>query len=253
MRTVKLFLALLFLPMLLQAQNGPQLYNMGFDEWSKSKGIWYPYAAGAGASQRIWDSGNAGLHTVGLTSVTPEYEHVAVPGKGKAAARIESRKIAWAFIAGNIFSGKFVRMVEMKGVETQLGAPFTARPKSLSGYYHYIPRKINRTKAPYEDKEGKSDEGLIEILLMDWDKPQKQLTHIDGFLDPANDPHIIGIAQLIIKKGTPGYIHFEIPFTYRNGKTPRYAAFSITGSRFGVNDTGASGTVLYVDELKFNY
>lgn len=251
----KLFTAfvsmLLFCPLF--AQNGPQLYNMSFDEWHKSKGVWYPYAAGASPAQRIWDSGNKPLHATGLTSVTPDYEHVAVAGEGKAAARIESKKLAWAFIGGSLFNGKFIRLVETKGAESLLGTPFTGRPKRLTGWYHYIPRKINRAKEPNKNMEGKLDEGLIEILLLDWDKPYRQLTHVDGFIDPENDPHIIGIAQLIIKKGTSGYVHFDIPFTYRNGKTPSYAAFSITGSRFGNNDTGAPGSVLYVDEFKFEY
>lgn len=237
----------------IHAQNGPQLYNMGFDEWSKTKGVWYPYAASAGPDQRIWDSGNAGLHTLGMTSVSPDYKHLAVPGEGKAAARIESKKIAWAFVAGNLYSGKFVRMVEMKGAESILGAPFTARPKSLSGYYHYIPKKINHAKAPYEDMDGKMDEGLIEVLLMDWDQPYRQVTHRDGFIDAEKDPHIIGRAYLVIKRGTSGYVHFDIPVTYRNGKTPSYASFTLTSSRLGGSQTGASGSVLYVDELQFNY
>ena len=257
MGKAKLILAAAFISGLLagrlQAQDGPQLYNMGFDEWSKNKGVWYPYAADASPSQRIWDSGNAGLHTLGMTSVSPEYKHVAVPGEGKAAARIESKKIAWAFVAGNLYSGKFIRMVEMKGAESLLGAPFTARPKRLSGYYHYIPKKINNAKAPYESMAGKMDEALIEVLLMDWDKPYQQVTHRDGFIDAEKDPHIIGRAFLVIKRGTSGYVHFDIPVTYRNGKTPRYASFTLTGSRLGAYQTGASGSVLYVDELRFEY
>jgi len=245
--------AALLLSSALLAQNGPQLYNMSLDDWHKSKGVWYPYAQNASASQKIWDSGNPGMKALKMTSVSPDYKHVAVAGEGKAAARIESKKVAWAFIAGNLFSGKFGRLVEMKGVETYLGAPFTARPKSLSGYYHYIPKKINSAKEPYEYKEGKYDEGLIEIILMDWDKPHHQVTHIDGFIDSDTDPHIIGRAQLIIDRATSGYVKFNVPVVYRNGKTPRYAVFTLTGSRFGNHDTGAAGTVLYVDELQFSY
>ncbi len=250
--TKRIFLCLsaLLMAFSLQAQSGPQLYNMSLDNWHKSKGVWYPYAKGA---QRVWDSGNAGMHILGMTSVSPDYEHVAVPGKGKAAARIESKKAAWAFIAGNLFTGRFVKLVEMKGAESLLGTPFTARPKSLSGYYHYIPKKINHAKAPHKDMEGKSDEALIEVLLMDWDKPYDQVTHRDGFLDSNKDPHIIGKASLVVGKGTSGYVKFDIPFTYRSSKTPRYVLFTLTGSRFGYAETGAAGTVLYVDELQFNY
>ena len=234
----------------LYAQGGPQLSNMAFDQWHKSKGVWYPFAEGAAP---IWDTGNAGLHKVGLSCATPEYEHVAVKGKGKAAARLESRKLAWAFIAGNLFNGRFIRLIDMKGVETELGAPFSGRPKTLKGYYHYIPKNINFSKEPYKNMEGKPDEALIEVILTDWDKPYRQISHIDGFIDPENDPHIIGIASTKIKKGTKGYVEFELPFTYRSGKTPKYAVFTISASRFGAWDTGASGSVLYVDEFSFTY
>jgi hypothetical protein len=251
-RLLPALLALL-LPLAALAQGGPQLYNMGFDDWHKQKGVWYPYPKDAPSSQRIWDSGNPGLAILKLNNVTPEYEHVAVPGAGKAAARVESKKVAWAFVSGNLFNGQFIRLVEMKGVETNLGAPFTGRPKSISGWYHYIPKKINHTGEGYENMAGKSDEALIEVLLMDWTKPYHQVTHRDGFIDPDNDPHIIGRASFIVKKGTSGYVHFEAPIQYRNGKTPRYAAFTIASSRFGAYDTGAAGSVLYVDEFKFNY
>ncbi len=235
------------------AQNGPQLYNMSFDEWHKRKGVWYPYAADTPVSKRVWDSGNAGMHMLGMTSVSPDYEHVAVAGEGKAAARIESKKAAWAFIAGNVFTGRFVKIIDMSGAESILGTPFTARPKNLSGYYHYIPKKINHTKAPYKNMQGKSDEALIEVLLMDWDKPYTQITNRDGFIDSNNDPHIVGKASYIVKKGTQGYVKFDAPFSYRSSKTPRYVLFTLTGSRFGYAETGASGSVLYIDELQFGY
>ena len=232
---------------------GLQLYNMGFDYWSKSGGVWRLYEKDAPSSQRIWDSANPGLSKLGINSTTPEYEHLAVEGEGKAAARIESKKVPFAFIAGSIFCGHYIRLVDMEGVESDLGAPFTARPKALSGYYHYKPRKINNSDTLHENQMGKTDEALIEVLLMDWDKPLRQVSHIDGFIDSEKDPHIIGRAQLIVKRGTEGYVPFEVPFVYRNGKTPRYVSFIITSSRYGGWKTGASGSVLYVDEFGFKY
>ena len=240
-------------PLPAAAQDGPQLYNMSFDEWSRKGGVWYPYAQDASGAQRIWDSGNAGLSKLKMTSVTPEYKHVAVEGEGKAAARIESKKIAWAFVAGNLFNGRFIRLVDMKGVETELGAPFKGRPRSVSGYYHYVPKKINSAKEPYEDMEGKMDQALIEILLMDWSAPRRQQSHIDGFLDPFKDPAIVGRARLEVKRATSGYVEFEIPFTYLKSKAPGYVVFTLCSSALGQWDTGAAGSVLYVDELRFNY
>ena len=235
------------------AQGGRQLYNFSFDTWSKSGGAWYLYPKDAPAAQKVWDTPNPGTSSLGINLVKPEYEYVAVTGPGKAAVRLESRKVAWAFIAGNLYNGHYIRSVELKGVETELGAPFTGRPKGLKGYYHYIPKKINYTKDPSEEMLGRMDEGMIEVLLMDWSAPRRQVSHKDGFLDPVNDPHIVGRAYIYLKKGTSGYVPVEIPFVYKNGKTPSYAVFTVSSSRFGDTQTGASGSVLYVDEFEFTY
>lgn len=243
---------LLGLPLLAQG-SGPQLYNMGFDVWSKKGGVWHLYSQEDPASKRVWDTANSGLGKLGINSVTPEYKHVAVVGEGKAACRMESRKVAWAFVSGNVYNGRFVKVVELKGVETLLGAQFSGRPKSLSGYYHYIPKKINHAEDPLKHLLGKQDEAIIEVILMDWDKQYRQVSHVDGFIDSDNDPHIIARANVVIRKGTSGYVHFDAPFEYRNGKTPRYACFTIASSRHGGQGTGASGSVLYVDEFQFNY
>ena len=253
MRKFLLVFVLVLLAASAYAQKGPQLYNMSFDTWSKSGGAWYLYYKDAPASKRIWDSGNPGTSILGSNLTTPEYDHVAVRGKGKAAARMESKMVAWAFVAGNLYSGRYVRAVDLAGVETELGAPFNGRPKGLKGYYHYIPKKINHVKAPRENQKGNMDEAIIDVLLMDWSQPYRQISHKTGFIDPDKDSHVIARAHLIIKKGTSGYVPFEIPFIYRNDKTPSYAAFTISASRFGDNQTGASGSVLYVDEFEFTY
>lgn len=237
----------------LDAQEGPQLYNMSFDTWSKKGGAWRLYSKDAPVSQRVWDSANPGTSKLGINNTLPEYEHVAVPGDGKAAARMESRRVAWAFVPGNLYNGHYVRAVELAGVETELGAPFTGRPKALRGYYHYIPKRINQAKGSSAGMKGQMDEGMIEVLLTDWDKPFRQVSHRDGFIDARTDPHVIGWATRQVPEGTSDYVFFEVPFVYKSDKTPTYASFTITSSRFGGDQTGASGSVLYVDEFEFVY
>ena len=62
-----------------------QIPNMGFDQWSKKNGCWNPFPKD---SQTItWDTANHGLSLFGINGATPEYEHVAVPGPGKAAVK----------------------------------------------------------------------------------------------------------------------------------------------------------------------
>ena len=232
----------------MQAQ---QLYNMGFDTWSKQGGVWYPYAKDAPDSRKVWDSANKGLSLLGVNSTVPEYKHTAVAGK--AAAKVQSRKVLWAFVAGNLFTGRFIRVVEMSGAEMEFGAPFSGRPKTLSGFFHYLPATINYAQAPYKHLKGKQDVGRIEVILTDWTEPQHIDTTKEPFIDAEKNPHVVGRAVLDLKDATDGYVPFEIPIEYRNGKTPKYAFIYVTPSRYGAFFTGGSGSTLYVDEFRFNY
>lgn len=246
-------LSLCFSLLLTTSGRAQQLYNLDFDRWSKSSGVWNPYPSDAPASRRIWDTANRGLSALGVNLTTPEYKHVAVPGEGKAAVRVESKKVLWAFVAGNLYTGRFVRVVDLKGAEIDFGTPFTGRPKSLSGYVHYIPKTIDFAREPYLEKKGKTDEGYVEVLLTDWDGPYHVNSTKNGFINGATDPHVVGRGVLALKKDTGGYVPIDIPIEYRNGKTPKYVVIIIASSRYGGHFTGASGSVLYADEFRFNY
>ena len=228
-----------------------QLYNMGFDTWSKEGGVWYPYAKEASDSKKVWDSANKGLSLLGVNTTVPEYTHTVV--EGKAAAKVMSRKVLWAFVAGNLFTGRFNKVVELSGADMDFGVPFTGRPKSLSGYVHYLPKLINHVQKPYQHLKGKPDVGRIEVILTDWDGRKHIDTTKDPFVDGDKDPHVIGRAVLDLEGETDGYIPFEITFQYRNGKTPKYAFIFVTPSRYGASFTGGSGSTIYVDEFRFNY
>ena len=230
-----------------------QVPGMDFDTWSKTGGSWYPYAKDAPASARVWDSANKGLSLLGVNGTVPEYKHVAVPGAGKAAARIESKKVLWAFVAGNLYTGRFHRIVDFSGAEMTYGAPFTALPKSMSGYVDYRPGTVNYAKEPHLSMKGKQDFGSIEVILMDWDAAPRMTTNKGEFVDGVNDPHVVGRGVLELDRTTGGYIHFEIPIVYRSGKTPKYAIILVAASKYGAFFTGASGSTMYVDEFRFNY
>ena len=237
---------------LCQALHAQQLYNMGFDTWSRQGLSWNPFPKGVGEEQRVWDSVNRCMKVLGINTTTPEYEHVAVPGPGKAAAKIVSRKITWAFAAGSLFTGHFIRVVNFSGIEMDSGTPFTGRPKSLSGYVHYLPGTINHARDPYLSRKGKTDNGQIEVALYDWPKVLRFVTN-DGHFDPEADAHLIGRGVLLLTKATDGYVHFEIPIEYKRDATPTYVGINILSSALGEYFTGSSGSVLYIDELQFNY
>ena len=234
-------------------QSGPQLYNMSFDTWSKSKGAWNLYPLDAKKSERVWDSANHGLSLLGINGTMPEYEHVAVKGVGKAYAKIVSKKVVLSFVAVNPYTGNFVKIVNFAGAELEFGVPFKGRPKALCGYYDYRPSKVNFAKAPHAAMKGKSDIGRIEVILTDWTGPYNITTNYERFIDGATDPHVIGRAVIELKKATNGYVYFEVPIEYRDDRTPTYVDITATPSRYGEFFTGGSGSTLYVDEFEFKY
>ena len=249
MKKASIIIVILCLCQTLQAQ---QLYNMDFDVWSKQGRTWNPFPKDASEEQRVWASANGAMKVLGINTTTPEYEHVAAPGPSKAAAKIISRKITWTFAAGSLYTGHFIRLVNFSGIEMDNGTPFTGRPKSLSGYYHYLPGVIDYAKEPYLSMKGKTDIGQIEVALYDWPHALRQVTN-EGHFDPEADPHLIGRGVLKLAKASDGYVHFEIPIVYRKDATPTYVGISILSSALGEYYTGSSNTVLYIDELQFNY
>ena len=116
----------------------------------------------------------------------------------------------------------------------------------------------------------KSDRQMKEPLQRFWEKEQaanlvrkQSLDDLDYIripedfysfsYDPEADPHLIGRGVLKLTKATNGYVHFEIPIEYRRDATPTYVGISILSSMLGEYFTGSSNTVLYIDELQFNY
>ena len=230
-----------------------QPYNMNFDHWSKQKGEWRMYEENAPASHRVWDSANKGTSILGINCTQPEKEHVAVPGDGKAAVRMRSQKVAWAFAAGNLYTGYFVKTINMSGAEIMMGTPFKGRPKALTGYLHYIPKPIDFVKSSTKAWKGKMDQGAIDVVLADWDGPFRTNTEEGRFIDTKNDPAIIATGTLVLTKDTGGYIRFTLPLEYKNGRTPTIVMISATSSRLESGLAGGEGSTLYLDELSFVY
>ena len=230
-----------------------QVYNMNFDRWHKDSGTWYPYPEKATAQQKVWDSANKGLSIIRANTTTPENEHLAPGRNDGSAAKIQSRSVFGIFVAGNLFTGVFHKTSGTSGAVMTFGTPFTGRPKSLSGWYHYKPGAINYAKAPHKDKKGKTDEGSIDVSLLDCKSLSAIDTAKEKFVEAEKNPDCVGFGKLILKEDTKGYVQFELPIEYKNDKTPTYVVIVATPSRFGEFFTGSSDSVLYVDEWQFNY
>ena len=100
--------------------------------------------------------------------------------------------------------------------------------------------------------KGKTDIGQIEVALYDWPQALRQVTN-EGHFDPEADPHLIGRGVLKLTRATDGYVHFELPIEYRRDDKPTFVGICFLSSALGEYFTGSSDTVLYVDELQFNY
>ena len=239
--------ALVFFAGFAQAQE--QIENMKFDKWYKKGGQWF---AASGASERVWGTANKGLSLLGMNGTTPDEEFVAVPGPGKAAAKLKSQNVLWAFAAGAIYTGSWIKLIGTKGAEITWGVPFHSRPVSLKGYYCYKPVKINYARKPYLHRKGQMDRGYILVALGDWDEPLRINTVTETFLDD-NDPHIIGLGRIRLTKETDGYVRFHLNIDYRDDRTPKHVIIAATPSDGGDYFTGGDGSTLWLDEFKFVY
>lgn len=243
-----------------------QIENMNFDSWyytgSESRPVWYP---NLNESIEVWGTANPGSGTF-IGSLTTRTDEVCDEGRGegKYAARLESKNAIIAFAAGNIFTGQFGHLVGLSGAELYWGTPFTARPRSLKGYYAYKPAPIDYVRAPYENLENSMDKCQILVILTDWDG-QFTINTTEGlFVDQDNDSHIIAYAKYESDMDTwssvnpapdsNGYIPFELELEYRRpDATPKYAVVVACSSYLGDYFTGGTGSTMYVDEFEFVY
>lgn len=247
----------------------PQLYNMSIDDWYKEGDLWRVYGRNVSDSEKsIWATPNIKIGvTVSVT--TPDSTFVAVPGQGKKAAKLESKNVLIQFATGTLFTGEFIKTNGTSGAEIAWGIPFSARPKSLHGYYCYQPVKIDIAKNDeYKHLLGSMDTGQIQIFLADWDKnkwdgypegaiDEKGRFHVINdkkqFIDFDNDPAIIGRGNFEFSEWMDNYREFNIDIEYFNDRTPSVIVIVAAASRYGDYFTGGNGTALYLDEMSLKY
>lgn len=229
-----------------------QIPNMNFDSWYKDGKHWYPNAS---ANDFWWDSGNKGANTLSEVNPTQPSTDVAVTGTDKKCAMLKSSTAAGQFAAGSLFLGEFVKAtLSPLGATLKWGREYNCKPLSLKGYYNYTPVAINKTKAPYTDKEGTMDICQIYVVLADWPGSKFDVSTGDGkFIDIDNDPYIIAYGSLENNASTNGWKKFEIPIEYRNKRIPTTCVIVCSSSKYGDYFTGGVGSTLYVDEFEFTF
>ena len=241
--------------------DGPQLYNLSFDLWTKDPNysnlnIYDPFGEDATEEEKlVWGNADKLISAFGFPTLSPEFEFLAVPGNGKAALRLQTQGIAQLgkLAAGSLFTGKMGRLVlEKLSAELEWGTPFTSRPVAMEGYVCYQPKPIDYFDAEHAELQGQSDKGAVLVLLTDWES-RRIVSPPDQLIDYENDPSVIGYGKAVFDKDMSQYEKFHLDISYRSDKTPTMITIVTTSSYMGDHFTGASGSVIWFDEFKLLY
>ena len=234
-------------------KEGAQLYNMSFDDWYTKSGVQYCYSSSATAAQKaIWASANDNIHTWGgYNSAEGDDSFLAVSGSGKHSLKLTSGKVMTKFASGSLFTGT-MGSVSLTSATINMGVSFSDRPDALEGYGCYKPQKIDNYDSAHKNLKGTTDTGHVFVLLTDWTGPFA-VTPPNKLIDFDNDSGIIGYGKFTFSSTMSGYQQFRIDIEYRNSRTPKYVVICGASSALGDYFTGAKGSVLYLDELKFIY
>ena len=239
-------------PVILTTGAEVQLDNMDFDDWHQEGKAWYPSLENA--AFRVWDSANPGSASFNILPTVPT-DDVAVAGDGKKAAKLETLNAVIKLAAGNLYTGKFGRILGMSGAELDWGVPFMERPTALRGYYKYQPKPISHADGEYAGMKGKIDTCQIQIMLTDWTEPFTVNT-VDGhFVDfDGDDILAYGKFEPEISQDMTSYEEFLIPLEYRDlTRKPSYIVITICASKYGDYFVGGEGSTLYADEFELVY
>ena len=236
-----------------------QLYNMGFDLWSKDGKNDVCYGADATEREKtVWASANASTAMFNKLTCIPEDVFMAAEGEGKRALKLQTQLInaiiTKKLAAGCIFTGQMGN-ISLSNLSATLnwGIPFTLRPAALEGYACYKPVAIDVAKTPYENRKGAIDSGHIFVLLTDWDEQFTVDPATSSFVDTDDNPNIIGYGKVVFDHTMADYEKFTLDIEYRSDRTPRYLVIVASSSALGDYFTGGNGSTLYLDELRFLY
>ncbi|MCM1076840.1 MAG: PCMD domain-containing protein [Bacteroides sp.] len=220
----------------------------------------------------LWASGNPGFALTNGTAGPDSYPtYQADEGYIGKCVALETRSTGpWGAMvkkplaAGNLFMGKFNVTVAVATPlkATQFGTPFYSVPRFFSGYYKYTPgelyQKMN-SDGKLEDVPGKIDECNVYAVFYE---STADMEWLDGSNVLSDDnPNIIAVAKLSDeqRKQTDGWVNFNLPFIFRNGKTidpekldnGQYnIAVVMSSSVDGDYFSGAVGSKLFVDEIQ---
>lgn len=234
------------------SKDGPQLYNMGFDLWSKhpdDETVDVMYGSDAtDEQQKIWSNSGLFVSAAGTPVAMPAYDQLAVPGTGKAALKLVSIDSGDVLVGGNAYTGKDSMWPFLH--ELTWGAPFSGRPSAMEGYVMYHPETVDHAADPYLKRAGTMDIAHVMVILSDG---PLTVNPPEVYVNFTEDESIIAYGKIVFDEEMTEYRRFQINLIYKDTRTPSHVSIVVSASALGDYFTGAAGSVLYADEFAFLY
>lgn len=239
-----------------------QLQNAGFEDWYKAGSVWYAASQSIyNAGNYMWDTSNPGSGSFGFN---PTSQSTDVKHGDKSAAKLETQYAFIKLAAASLYYGRFNSLVSTKGAKIDFGQEFASRPISFKGWYQYKPEVIDNDRQEVGSsgvlKNGDTDQCSIYIILSKGTY-QVNNTDVSTLLTAENvwkNDQFIAFGELPAEqcKGTDGWVNFDIPLQYKEGKfgeQPTHLIIVCSSSKYGDYFTGAVGSTMYVDDFSLNY
>lgn len=239
-----------------------QLQNAGFEDWYKAGSVWYAASQSIyDAGNYMWDTSNPGSGSFGYN---PTSQSTDVKHGDKSAAKLETQYAFIKLAAASLYYGRFNGLVGISGAKIDFGQEFASRPTSFKGWYQYKPEVIDNEKQELGSsgvlKVGDSDQCSIYIILSKGTY-QVNNTDVSTLLTAENvwkNDQFIAFGELPAEqcKGTDGWVNFDIPLQYKEGKfgeQPTHLIIVCSSSKYGDYFTGAVGSTMYVDDFSLDY
>lgn len=239
-----------------------QLQNAGFEDWCQSGKTIYPATQAIfEAGNYMWDTSNAGAS---IMSKNPTSQNTEIKKSGNSSAQLKTEWVVLKLAAASLYYGRFNNLVGMDGAIIDFGQEFASRPISFKGWYQYKPEVIDNDRQEVGSsgvlKNGDTDQCSIYIILSKGTY-QVNNTDVSTLLTAENvwkNDQFIAFGELPAEqcKGTDGWVNFDIPLQYKEGKfgeQPTHLIIVCSSSKYGDYFTGAVGSTMYVDDFSLDY
>ena len=249
-----------------------QLPNNSFEHFSLVKDAtyckWYDPDCGDPESREIWwacgngeGKENPGTGMLGLVLTYPDGDDKV---DGGWSVRCESKSLAGVLACGNLFTGRFAKIIGTTGGAVNYGRPWTTRPKALRVWYKYQSGIVDIIgKRPVGDNTEKGDNDRCEIAISigNWDYKKMggvpespvYVNTTDGIYYTSKSQGVIAFGHLVSDRSCD-WTQIEIPLEYKTlTERPTHIIVTCAASYLGDYLTGSSRTKLWVDKMELVY